>query len=354
MGSRYFFAIYTPLQLINSYEFYMRSKGLGVDDNITVLLIAHPNNLDRLHDLLLKVFNCELNVYKADNYSFGSGSILNLLASRIHLRCLASRFSKESYDYLVHSSADKYFLRFLSIAGNYKNKVIVDDGLATCAFLKESPLERYQSIKPTLNFKYYFNAMERLLFNMPSRYVLGNYKFFTMFYDVASYPFKEVLLNDFSVLRDQNAINVNCIAEDLIHFIGQPLSELGLVSETEYFKIVAGLNRTFPGMVYYPHPSESKHKLDSLSRKGVSIANGVYGYEVHLLTTDVLPGHIYTVYSSAIITISKIFSGIGIRFSAIRVQPEDLFYSACIVDKLEDTYQEIINAGISVIYKNIN
>ncbi len=349
MCKKFLLIAYTPLQLINCIEFYCKYGHIGVDE-ISFWLVSHPDNIDKLFELAVKLNNFGAVINKFEDLSIQKDSLLNVFVSRVLLRRLAASFLQYNYDYLVHSSVDKTFVRYISDKGVFKNKVIVDDGLATFIFLnkKSSELKDKKSIKCLVGS--ILKGLESFVYGFPSKYKLCKYILFTNFRGPREALFSKVLRNDFLELQKKFKSS-NLVVKELVHFLGQPLSELGIVSEKDYIQTLVGINSRFSRLEYYPHPSESSSKLKILSEHGITVISGVYGYEVFILQSDFFPGAIHTFYSSAVVVLSRILSETDINVSALVLSSELGFNDISGNINLRRIYDNLSNLGVVIKYK---
>lgn len=348
MPKKILFIVYTPLQLINCIEFYLK-KRKNLESNLTFFLVSHPDNINKLSELTLKLTPSPATIVEFDYLSLQKNSFVDILFSKISSKEKVLNVINNHYDYLIHSSVDKYFIRFVSKNSFFNERFIVDDGLATLFLLRQELSKKRNKKKLSDFFKSMLKIMEGLVYGMPPKYDFSNYGLFSAFSEVNEIDFKIIIKNDYLELKRKIIEGKGKILSECVHFIGQPLTELGLVVEKEYFDALKIISDKFSDLEYYPHPGESHEKLERLSKKGIKIVSGVYGYEAFILQANYYPSRILTFYSSAIVVLHKILFNTGINVGAIKISSEFGFSKMSKAIDMRHVYNEIYELGIPVI-----
>lgn len=130
------------------------------------------------------------------------------------------------------------------------------------------------------------------------------------FFDAPPLLGQSVIQHSFSELRKRFSLKGSreCI------FLGQPLAEKGLTSLDSYVSLVeAAVNSAGGALSYYPHRSESQDTIARVSElPGVHMASTKTCIELHLLISHIYPEKIYGGLSSAMFSLSLIFSKVKI------------------------------------------
>lgn len=122
-------------------------------------------------------------------------------------------------------------------------------------------------------------------------------------------------------------------------FIGQPLVEDGVLSESGYLNIIHKLSKMYPDLAVKPHPRENRKKYESMEHVTVIEENDI-PIELMISTKNKLC--FFTVYSSAIFTMVDYGRSI-VLYKAERLhmpkQIEEIFLGAAVY--IPDSWDEV-------------
>ena len=191
----------------------------------------------------------------------------------------------QKFDKVIIGNCHDNLMQFMLKTLRYNHLYFVDDG---------NILETL-NIKPKINNRF-----------LPVKY-------FTLF-NVDNNKYYDFIYNDYNHIK--KSLNIEQVKDNTkIIFIGQPLVEQGLI-EKEIFinifnKIIKRLDRK---LLYVLHPRELENKF--LELKNISTIRLDKGIESYLISSNMLPSKVIGFYSTALNSISKIFSSdeIDIRF----------------------------------------
>jgi hypothetical protein len=136
-------------------------------------------------------------------------------------------------------------------------------------------------------------------------------------------------------------------------FIGQDLVELGIMTQNNYLKIINTVSdrmkKTGVNFYYYPHRAESE---DNLKQMASTIDNCKFlerslPIEDYFLNLKDLPIHVFTFYSTAIFSISRLFT--DINCTVIYADNSYLKYKNEV-----NTAYDLFNSEEEIDFENIN
>ena len=131
--------------------------------------------------------------------------------------------------------------------------------------------------------------------------------------------------NNFDYLNLKQKLNsVKLQESDDVFFIGQPLSELNILSEQKYLGVIESMSKK-NRIIYFPHRRESKEKIRQLS---VSVHHSDVPLELELLNIGKRPKLIVGFYSTALYSLKLLY---GINSCCIKVATgnkdiDDIYY----------------------------
>jgi hypothetical protein len=161
------------------------------------------------------------------------------------------------------------------------------------------------------------------------------YNWFTLF-DLTPIQNQKITLNTYSHLNKLIPIEINQ-NQDTVLFIGSKLSEAEITSEENYIHLVTQIAKRYENkkIIYVAHRGENKQKLDTLSElQNIQIKTLTYPIEMLSIYGDIAPCKIISFYSTALITLSKIYKVEAVAFkfdysSSIHKKAIDDVYSYC-------------------------
>lgn len=247
--------ISSGFQLLNAYE-YSKSLSIecnyyaiydSVDEKRQILNTANYLNIEKIYLIkripVLTYFYLFLFFFtKAENFIFG-----NLLDN--HMMVLSKLI-------------------------NYKNIILVDDGIATIN-----------------NYKYY-RSNNNITNKYPKRII-----FFSIF-DLGSNEF--VVKNNFEFIFKSEKI-----ISEKVYFIGQPMENI--LGEIEYYRILNTVKMLNPNMIYIAHRRDSNKKLLNIRDMGITVLKMTEIIELYLIKSSTLPKKVISFYSTALITLKLLF-----------------------------------------------
>lgn len=153
----------------------------------------------------------------------------------------------------------------------FLKKIILDDGTYNILYIRKFPRKRYWTI-----------------FDYRAR---NNFEFINL----------RLKLSELNLLQS-----------DYVYFIGQPLSELNILSEQEYLNIIESFSMKYK-LIYFPHRRESHDKIRQLE---VPVHYSKGPLELELIHMGERPAFIIGFYSTALYTIKQIY---GIESRCIKI-----------------------------------
>ncbi len=212
---------------------------------------------------------------------------------------------------------------------NDKDIYLLDDGLAQIDYHKEMSYQPYKV------------KIRRVIYKMLS-YKLSpiKYTFFTIF-DIKN---ERVIKNEYSFFKKY--INKKD-REDLVYFIGQPLIELGVVSEESYKKEFAKIIRFYKNkkLIYITHRREDESKVKRISKElGFEYKEFDNLIELEMINAKVVPSDFATFFSTAIVTLPSFIKG-----SIYRVfKMDDKFINKKFIENISESYLEFEKMGLKM------
>ena len=144
----------------------------------------------------------------------------------------------------------------------FLNKIIIDDGTFNIQYIQKNTNKKYWTIFDTNN--------------------KNNFDFINL----------RKKLNSYNLFKSERSF-----------FIGQPLSELGLISEEKYLSVLDACSKDNE-LVYFPHRRESREKLSKLD---VNVHFSEAPLELELLLMGELPISVIGFYSTALYTLKLLY-----------------------------------------------
>lgn len=307
--------IYTPLQFLNLLE-YVYASGYSSKEFL-VFLIASKGKVESLEEFAVSL-NAPGFKFLAIASPVLTGrqpikSFLSCLFFRRRIKGLLEKSGCEDFRVLVHSTVDKGIVRYLSkkIKKNKGKRVLIDDGMGSFLLYKNNS-SRLIKKKPWWKAG---EVIQKIVFGSCDLYCLKNCEVFTMF-DLGSLPQCDIKKNSYNFSKENIISPKAAVVDGLVHFIGQPLVELGLISMREYVEIIESVYAESLDFVYFPHPSEAKEKLNAMAEKisGISFSESKQGYEFNISSSSFLPCKVFTYFSSASYVANILLKEKGVSF----------------------------------------
>jgi len=98
---------------------------------------------------------------------------------------------------------------------------------------------------------------------------------------------------------------------DEILFLGMQLSEIGIITEKEYIRLVVEIANIYKNytIIYVTHRGESESKLEKIKEiKNISIQNYSYPIELLGIFESSIPNKVISFYSTAVLTMKYIYN----------------------------------------------
>lgn len=136
-------------------------------------------------------------------------------------------------------------------------------------------------------------------------------RFFTQFYNELVDTMPNVVKNEFSSIK-RNFKDLKLKQIDVL-FIGSGIAEIGITNESNYLYMVKRICEEYTknglNVMYIPHRVEKAEKLESISKfSNVKIINIDYPIELLGIIDNIIPNHVCSFYSTALITMNSIYA----------------------------------------------
>ena len=325
MSKTALFIISSPLQLMNSIE---AIKYFGITK--PKLLIIHIVNRDDIK----KHFSRLLEFIEWDSIDY-----VQLPEKKLD-KILFPKNIKKSLNRININNIDKIFVgdyqsNHINHIVNYldiKDVYLIDDGMAMAVY------DTYLYSKPRkekivdIFYKFIGYQIKPI-----------DYTFFTFF----NLKERRVIQNNFSFFR--NLISQKEI-KNRVYFIGQPLVELDIITRDSYIRVLQKIIDFYSDkeFIYVLHRREEESYIDIVSKeldfRYIRFDNLI---ELEMIFSNTIPSHFGTFYSTAILTLPKLFNKSA--YHAFRIDNnilinQDLKFK----EALDSCYQEFIDSDIEV------
>jgi hypothetical protein len=262
------FFIESPLQLLNAYE--------AINSfNITKYKIVIRLSGEKLNDIQIKNIINHLDIKNVTYISINTKN--RTIFDYIKIMMSTVRYLFTNVDNVFIGNYDSRFLNLIMKQFNRKKIILLDDGSKTISIQNK--------------------------FVEKNKY----YDMFTM-YDI------EPILNQHIYKNDYNSIRSLCQSREKnnqdILFLGMKLSEIGIITEEYYLKLISKISRYYKdkNIIYIPHRGESNSKISLVKNyKNIVIKYIEYPVELYGLYEDTIPGKVVSFYSTALLTIKNIY-----------------------------------------------
>jgi hypothetical protein len=119
----------------------------------------------------------------------------------------------------------------------------------------------------------------------------------------------DIINHDFSFIKSK--ITDLEVKNDLVYFYGSPLSENKIIPENIEINMISEVRdyyeRNGLSLIYIPHRSESKHKLDKISDMSIKVKHNRYIAELEPINSKEIPQEISSFLSTSLYTLSLIY-----------------------------------------------
>ena len=247
--------ISSGFQLLNAYEY---SKSLSIECNYYAIY----DSVDEKRQILNTA-----NYLKIEKIC-----LIRRVPVLTYLYLLLFFFIKAE-NFIFGNLLDNHMM-VLSKLINYKNIILVDDGIAT--------INNYKNYRLNNNIKNKY----------PERII-----FFSIF-DLGCNEF--VVKNNFEFIFKSEKI-----ISEKVYFIGQPMENI--LGEIEYYRVLSTVKKLNPNMIYIAHRRDSNKKLLYIGDMGITVLKMTEIIELYLIKSSTLPKKVISFYSTALITLKLLF-----------------------------------------------
>ncbi len=289
------FIVGTPLQLLNAIEAAEHFKS---ENNILIIvhrsLKANKTQIDKIRSLYKwkEIIDIE--------YSKNS-SILKYVA-------LVKYLKQNVYKYIFISKLE--VVPKIIIPNVNKEKVfLLDDGVMTISIYENN-------IKKSKINKYNFKELRFLLFGLKIK-IKDKINLFTYF-DLEPINGIEVVKNELNFLKDKY-LKGSELDSSNIYFLGNPSTRY--INDDKYLESIHNLiKESSKKIVYIPHRGESeqmKNTLSAIDNSNFRVIDINMPVELYFLENKVYPTNVVAYFSTALITLKRIYSDCEISFIPI-------------------------------------
>jgi len=305
------FIIITPLQLINAIEY--KEQYLKESTNTNILFVI--NYLEKTKEQIKQVL--EFSQWDEVHFVFNHSVTYSSRIKGVLYHLLFSFYEKTAFNrinnILVNQKPDfiaigNYYNRIcykLLQKHNYSNAIVLDDGMNSMSITSIRGNEINQGKNHFLLKKFTpKKKIELGLMGIGNRPIERSITFYSSFIKAVDNNDRLVIngFHFFSSLFERKRKG------DFVYFIGSPFVELGIISQTTYFRFLDNIKNYYSEpVIYIAHRLERDYNLEKI-KTILSVKRLVNPIEIELIKLDILPGKLASFYSAALITISKIFS----------------------------------------------
>ena len=321
------FYVSTPLAVVNAQEAIVQ---LQLDTEATHLIVFDYR--DDISNLIISKIKAIIDGELWGNITFHK---LPTFAQRItkffEVWKLGNSLKRVDNLFVTHNGTTMALLLIKAI--KYKELILLDDGTATLALENDKNIQRSKS------------KGEWLLRLQPQDYTL-----FTIFDINRNNRTKDIIRNTYQNLK---CVNRESELENCVVFFGQPLVELGYVSQVDYLRKLKSYVekvRSDVGAFYYvAHYFENKKNVDRvLNQLGIDERYYEMPPEWVFTKLDVKkPRYIASFASTALFTLPKLL-GSAITYESIDIQNE--IQRAEIKSVFNNMHEELRSSGLVKVY----
>ncbi|MEO9965626.1 MAG: polysialyltransferase family glycosyltransferase [Reichenbachiella sp.] len=329
------YLIKSPLQLLNAIEASTRFP-----DNNEYLVIRLTDN-QRSNEQIINMLSLKkwANIITVGNSRFGLGMLKEFGVLR-SLKKLKIEFDKI---FIGDYRASNYLIFANNLPCN--EVVLLDDGTITYLIQDQYILEN-----KLYNNGFKFELIRNILVKILGLRSVNQHpiNLFTC-YNIIPADSQKIYSNDYAFIKKYIETKNFSLEEELVFFVGAKYSEIGWMSENDYFDVFKATLDYYPGhnIVYIPHRGENDLKLNKLaSQFGVEIRKFDLPIELGILEDTILPRHIIGFTSSALLNIRKMYPMIKIVSYKVPIELINTPFSEII----DEFYMQFQNSeGLKVI-----
>jgi len=316
------FIVAGPLHLMNAIEAieYFKSKN-------NILIVLYTDNKQQLSQMkkLLNFVN-----WHTVEYIRIPQNIIDKLFFVNNIANSLQTIQKDKIDKLFVGEYRSDHVNHIVNTLSNKDIYLLDDGLAQLNYHNEMNLQPYRVKIRRVIYQALFYQLERI-----------NYTFFTIF-DIKN---EKIIKNNYNFfkkyIRDKQV-------EDSVYFIGQPLVELGIMSEENYKKSLSKIIDFYKGrkFIYILHRREKVENIKEFSLK-LNFKYKLFDnlIELEMIMSKIVPSDFATFYSTAIVTLPCFISETEYRV----FRTKDNIIHKNFIDNISNTYQELEKIGLRVV-----
>jgi len=271
------FLIEAPFQLLSAYEAI--SAYNIIEYKIYIRLSSRKSNDFQLKRLVAMLFGNTENI-EYFHIKSRSRSLLDLFK----IFCIGLYFFlySKKYKYVFVGNFDSKVLKLIVKVVNIQKIILLDDGIK--------------------------NILLQSSFTDSC-----NYNMFTMLSSLEPYNSQVIIYNYFNNFK-KKIYNIKIENINDLLFIGADLSESGIMEEGDYIKYIDKISKINSGkLIYIPHRSEYKCKLDKISKlTNVKVEKLDYPVEFYIYYKKIRPYKILSFYSAALISLKYLYENIEI------------------------------------------
>lgn len=327
VATRVFAIVESPFQLLNIKEYLFQN---GVEGNSCKVYLVNVINETNLEQLFRVADYLELKAEVLFSHTFFDKNYFSKLSMAWRLFWRLGEVTPKPEAVLLVGDIGSFVTRIFIRAFHPKDLLIVDDGNAVLAqhekflagelFLERMWLERLLMLCPRYRRPWY--ASQQL-------------KFFTKYYFHPKGEHPAFLRNESLFLRNKLQASKKVPA---IFFVGQNVSELGIVSEQSYLHALSEISKRYAyrEVYYFPHRRESKEKLDKVvAVTGWGLYVQHFPFEMELMQLG-LPDVLATFYSSVVSNVCEL--DLGLTIDVYQIAERDLLRNQKLIQGVYDHY----------------
>jgi len=274
--------ISSPLQLVNFKEFIHIKK---IKNYYFIVLYNYDAELSQINNLAV-FYKININLVIRGNF----------FIQYIKLKRLKKFFFNCNNLIIGNFFSDPHL--YLSNQIKPKQIYVIDDGMNT--LLIHDKFKSNQKILSSNLARDLIFLILKIKTDYPKRFIL-----FSFFNNEIN---KEISCIPNNLVFTRQMISKTEIS-DKSYFIGQPFVELGIMKIDEYIRYVEVIKNTYRNIIYIPSRKENKNKIEELvSKVDVKIFYPGVNIEMYFLLNKIVPKHVISFTSTALILIHKIFN----------------------------------------------
>jgi hypothetical protein len=315
------FIVVAPLHIMNAIEAVEHFKTTN-----NILIVLHTGNERQLAQMKKMV-----NFYDWDSVQF------LLLPLKTVDKIVYAKKIYSSFKSINRSNIDNIFVgeyrsdHVNHIVNSLKSRdvYLLDDGLAQLNYHKEIENSSFKVNMRRVLYRVLFYKLKPI-----------NYTFFTMF----TIENEKTIKNNYTFFKKYIEKKE---VENGVYFIGQPLVELGVMSQENHKIELSKIINFYKGkhFTYILHRREALENIKKLSLElGFKYKEFDNLIELEMINAQIVPSNFATFYSTAIVTLPSFISGADYKV----FQPHDSIIDKKFIKNISSTYEELAKIGLKV------